>query len=300
MLEHSRLDGQLIAVTGATSGIGYFIAEGLANLGASILVAGRSSKRARVAIETLPFSARHTFAPLDLTDLASIRSAGDLLGADHLDGLVMNAGVIGASRTYESGPFGVESTVGVNFLGHIELLRRAMPALERSDRGRIVSIGSTLTRRVPFVKENWLSELDYRPRRAYAFSKHASEIFGFELARRLEAIASPVRSIVVHPGDAIDALTADRPGVHERSRGVRLAARILARPFSSRVQGKDAAAMPAIAALAAPLPSGTYLGPARGSSGATIVTEPTPTSRDLTLGSWLWDEVQTRLGARIL
>lgn len=107
-------------------------------------------------------------------------------------------------------------------------------------------------------------------------SEHATEILGFELSRRLRSRQSSVESIVAHPGGAIDALTADRPGIHTRPAIVRAAARILGRAFSSIGQGKDSAAEPAVAAIAArTLPPGEfYIGPRRGAPGPPTIAEP--------------------------
>ncbi|MBY6537851.1 SDR family NAD(P)-dependent oxidoreductase [Rhodococcus sp. BP-349] len=302
MLELDRLDGRTVAVTGATSGIGYFIAERLAELGAEVIVVARSGTRGRRAIDLLPHSARHRFLQMDLAVVDSVRHAGaELRDVPRLDGLVMNAGVIAPPTTFQNGPFGVEVTMGTNVLSHVELLRIALPAMERTPGARIVSMGSMLTRRIPFDPENWLAQRTYRPRTAYAMSKHATEILGFELSRRLRTRHSEVESIVAHPGGAIDALTADRPGIHTRSIVVRAAARMLGPAFSSIVQGKDSAAASAVAAVAAhDLPHGAvYIGPRRNAAGTPVLAEPVQTSHDPELGAFLWGETERIIGTRV-
>lgn len=304
LLELGRLDGRTVAVTGATSGIGYFIAEQLAALGAEIIVVARSEERSRHAISLLPHSGAHRFLEMDLADVDSVRRAGEeLRDTPQLDGVVMNAGLIAAPKSFEEGPFGVELTVGTNFLSHVELLRLALPSLERSSGGaRVVSMGSMLTQRIPFDPNNWLSQESYRPRAAYAMSKHATEILGFELSRALRARNSSVTSIVAHPGGAIDVLTADRPGIHTRPGIVRAAARVLRPAFSSIVQGKDSAAASAVAAIAAldlP-PHEVYIGPRRNAAGPPMITEPVATSRDPELGALLWNEAERIIGAPIV
>ncbi|WP_227999098.1 SDR family NAD(P)-dependent oxidoreductase [Nocardia australiensis] len=302
MIELERLEGRIVAVTGATSGIGYFVAEGLAGLGAEVIVVGRSEERGRIAIDHLPHPERHRFLAMDLTDVDSVRRAGgELRDTRHLDGLVMNAGLIAAPKSYTQGPFGVEVTVGTNVLSHVELLRLALPSLERAPHARVVSIGSMLTRRIPFDQSNWLAQQYYRPRVAYAMSKHATEILGFELSRQLRAKGSSVESIVAHPGGAIDALTPDRSGIHTRPGVLRLAARMLTPVVSSLAQGKDSAAEPAVAAIAASdLPSEAYIGPQRVASGPASIATPVSTSQDPELGSLLWHEAERILQAPIL
>nr|WP_314142181.1 SDR family NAD(P)-dependent oxidoreductase [uncultured Rhodococcus sp.] len=303
MLKNDRLDGRTVAVTGATSGIGYFIAEQLAALGAEIIVVARSEQRGRHAISLLPHPGRHRFLEMDLADVDSVRRAGEeLRDTPQLHGLVMNAGLIAAPTSMEKGPFDVELTVGTNFFSHVELLRLALPSLKRTSGARIVSMGSALTQRIPFDGNNWLSQESYRPRAAYAMSKHATEILGFELSRRLRTRNSSVASIVAHPGGAIDVLTADRPGIHTRSGIVRAAARVLEPAFSSMVQGKDSAAAPAVAAMAArDLPPGeVYIGPRRNAAGPPTIAEPVDSSQDPELGAFLWNETERIIGAPVL
>lgn len=301
-METRRLDGATIVVTGATSGIGFFVAEGLAHLGANVVIAGRSATRGSTALSQLPRGGAHRFLRIDLSDIDSVRQVGRHLGTfDRLDGLIMNAGVIAAPRTYQEGPFGVESTVAVNVLAHLELLRLTLPALAASPHARVVSVGSMLTRRLPFDPDNWLAQQSYRPRVAYAMSRHAAEILGFELDRRLRASRSTVESIVTHPGGAIDALTPDRAGIHRRPLIVRAAARGLGPAFRFWVQGKEAAAEPAVTALSArSLPAMAYIGPRHVAAGRPVLTDPVDSSRDPALGAWLWERAEALLHAPLL
>ncbi|MER7448564.1 SDR family NAD(P)-dependent oxidoreductase [Microbacterium sp. NPDC097977] len=298
----SRLDGRTILVTGASGGIGYFIAEGLARRGARLIVAARSTTRAEAAIDLLPEPARHRRLELDLSNRESVRSAGALIGEEStLDGLVMNAGVIAASPTFMTGAFGAESTVDVNVVAHMELLRLALPALERAPSARVISTGSMLTKAIPFDLDNWRAQTSYRPRVAYAMSKHAAEILGFELDRRLIASGSRIRSVVSHPGGAIDALTPDRPPLHQRPPAVRLMAPVIAPLFSRVVQGKESAAQSAIAAVAMTTPGvRPYIGPRHGATGTPHLSAPVPSSSDETIGAALWTEIEGILGASVL
>lgn len=297
-----RLDSRVIAVTGATSGVGYFIAEQLAELGAAVIVIGRSATRALAAVELLPHPHRHRVLVADLDDVDTVRSAGGRLAElDRLDGLVLNAGVVSPDRMRRSGPFGVEHTMGVNHLAHAELLRLALPALERTPAARVIHLGSFVTEKYPFDPTDWLSVRDYRPRIAYTNSKHAVQLFGFELARRLEDRGHSTRSIVVHPGAAIDALTVDRPGIHQRSALQRAAGAVLGPLFSRIVAGKQHAAQSAVLAVTAPaLPSMAYIGPERREVGIPRIVPAPPISLDPELGAFIWDETERLLGRPIL
>ena len=300
-MKSDRLDSRVIAVTGGTSGVGYFIAEQLAELGAEVIIIGRSEARALAAITLLPHPHRHRSLLADLDDVESIRSAGGRLAElDRLDGLVLNAGVVAPARTQQSGPFGVEHTMGVNHLAHAELLRHALPALERAAAARVIHMGSFVTEKYPFDRSDWLSVRNYRPRIAYTNSKHAVQLFGFELARRLEDRGYSTQSIVVHPGAAIDALTADRPGIHQRSALQRAAAAAIGPLFSRIVTGKQNAAQSAVLAATAPtLPSMAYIGPERREVGIPRLVPAPPISLDPELGAFIWDETESLIGSPI-
>ncbi|RYB94960.1 SDR family NAD(P)-dependent oxidoreductase [Nocardioides oleivorans] len=299
---HDSLTGRTVAVTGGASGIGYFVAEDLAWRGARIVLVARSAARARTARALLPRPDTHRILTMDLTDAASVRSAGTTLGQEaSLHALVLNAGVIDAPRARTTGPYGVEWTVAVNALAHLELLGPAMPALERAGTARVVSTGSLLTRRISFDRANWLGQRAYEPRTAYAMSRHVAEILGFELGRRLAALGSAVTSVVAHPGSAIDVLTPDREGIHHRGPVVRRLATALGPVVAPIVHGKDRAARPAAAAVAATsLPRLAYVGPHRTAVGRPVLAQPVPSTADPHLGAWLWERAEEIIGHPVL
>ena len=73
-----RLDGKRALVTGSTAGIGYAIAEGLAQEGAEVIVNGRSAERVVEAVGAI----NHT------TSTRAIGIAADLGSADGVTRLV--------------------------------------------------------------------------------------------------------------------------------------------------------------------------------------------------------------------
>ena len=77
-----RLDGKRALVTGSTAGIGYAIAEGLAQEGAEVIVNGRSAERVVEAVGAI----NHT------TSTRAIGIAADLGSADGVTRLVNEVG----------------------------------------------------------------------------------------------------------------------------------------------------------------------------------------------------------------
>lgn len=87
------LSGRTALVTGAGSGIGFAIAEGLAQAGARVVVNGRHEAKAQVAARKLGADAG--VCCFDVTDEAAIREGLDSLAAEGrpVDILVNNAGI---------------------------------------------------------------------------------------------------------------------------------------------------------------------------------------------------------------
>ncbi|WP_456696287.1 SDR family NAD(P)-dependent oxidoreductase [Aeromicrobium sp. P5_D10] len=281
--------GSVFAVTGATAGIGYFLAEKLAATGSEVILMGRSATRIETAkreIRRRVPTAQLTDMAVDLSDLDSVRdAAAALAGRPRLDGLIANAGVISVGKQRMTTVQGHELAVGTNHLGHFALIGAALPLLEATPGSRVVSTGSYITGMIPFDPDDLLSESDFHPRRAYAQSKHATEIFGFELDRRLRLSGSGTSSIIAHPGGALEQMTPRRPGIGGASVPVRAVFSIGA----GFAQGKHRGALPLVmAALDPTVTGGTYLGPHRRTHGRPIVTTPPPTSTDPVLGAALW------------
>ena len=107
------LAGDRALVTGGGTGIGLGISQLLAELGAHVVMAARSSERAAKAREQILAEAPGAsleVAVLDLASLDSVRAAGDAIAAAHpvVDILVNGAGVMADSS--QLGPGGVGGT----------------------------------------------------------------------------------------------------------------------------------------------------------------------------------------------
>jgi NAD(P)-dependent dehydrogenase (short-subunit alcohol dehydrogenase family) len=88
----SRLDGKVAIVTGASSGIGFAIAEAMAEAGAKVVVAGRDDERLRLAAAAAG-DARVVSADLAEDD-APARIVSEALDAfGRIDSLVHSAGI---------------------------------------------------------------------------------------------------------------------------------------------------------------------------------------------------------------
>jgi NAD(P)-dependent dehydrogenase (short-subunit alcohol dehydrogenase family) len=268
-----RLDGKVVVVTGGSTGLGYFVTERLAALGASVVVAARDAGRAERAVRSVRAhvpGAEVRHQSLDLSRLESVaRAADELAGLPRLDAVVANAALVAlpdwskprAERGHRAVTTadGLEVHWGTNHLGHYAFVARLVPALLHSG-GRIVHVGSVIHSRprqpassLP-QPEDPLSDLA-----KYARSKLAVMSFAFELARRLERAGASASSVVAHPGTAVDVLS-PRRDVAANQPEVGPLGLTLVRTFA---HGKHDGAEPIVTAAAAThVRNGDYWGPA--------------------------------------
>lgn len=192
------LDGKVIVITGANTGIGLEAARTLARRGARVLLACRDSEKSRSAVASVASVGEAELIPLDLASLASVRSAADtiLAATTRLDVLVLNAGVWPGKR--EVTKDGFESAMGVNHLGHFLLTHLLLPRLRASAPARIIVVASRIHYAGAIDLDDPLMERGWGSRKAYAASKLANVMFTRELARRLDGSGVTVNA--VHPG----------------------------------------------------------------------------------------------------
>jgi NAD(P)-dependent dehydrogenase (short-subunit alcohol dehydrogenase family) len=189
------LTGRTAVVTGANGGLGLETARALAAAGAHVVMAARDQEKADAARADIAGSAE--VVPLDLASQASVRSAAEAIVAAHdrVDLLVNNAGVMGIpERRTEDG---YEMQFGVNHLGHWTLTALLLPALQRADAARIVTVTSTAHHMGrPVDPANPFLHGKYDPWRAYGQSKLANFHFALGLHERCPGVAS----VLAHPG----------------------------------------------------------------------------------------------------
>jgi NAD(P)-dependent dehydrogenase (short-subunit alcohol dehydrogenase family) len=249
--------GRVAVVTGANSGLGYEITKGLAELGAEVVMACRSTDRgmsAKHALEREVPGASLAVLELDLADLDAVASFADAFDEayDELDLLVNNAGVMALPRRETADGFEIQ--FGVNHLGHFALTGHLLPALERADDPRVATMSSGIHERGRIDFEDLQGERDYDKWAAYAQSKLANLLFAYELDRRADSLTS----VGAHPGYAATNLQTTGPemaGSTLRKLGMQVANTVVA---------QDAAdgALPMLYAATMPdVRGGEYYGP---------------------------------------
>ncbi|WP_236628945.1 SDR family NAD(P)-dependent oxidoreductase [Cryobacterium roopkundense] len=183
--------GKTFVVTGANAGLGYFTSEQLAGAGAHVILACRNEARANAALAAIRArvpAASVSFLQLDVSDLQSVRDVSETLRAlPRLDGLILNAGIVHPSADRLVSLDGNELIFATNFLGHFALTAGTLMALRRTPGSRVVSLGSVISRLMDSSLDDLQLATTYNGWKAYAQSKIAMQVFGFELDRRLRA-----------------------------------------------------------------------------------------------------------------
>ncbi|QIN77216.1 SDR family NAD(P)-dependent oxidoreductase [Rubrobacter marinus] len=196
-----QVEGSVMLVTGSTDGIGKETARRLAEMGATVLVHGRSRERGEEALEELREGTGNENLRLvvgDLSSMAQVRDLAEQVRSEHdgLDVLINNAGVVAEERTETED--GYELTFAVNHLAPFLLTNLLLDELRRAAPSRIITVSSIAHggARIDFDDPNLRS--GYSMNRAYARSKLANLLFTYELARRLEGTG--VTANALHPG----------------------------------------------------------------------------------------------------
>ena len=188
-------------VTGATGGLGYATAEGLARAGHRVLLTGRNPEKGEAALQTLRRAVPSVTAEFRLLDVSSLQAVAAFCAAwsGPLDILVNNAGVMAYPERRLSVD-GYEMQFATNYLGHFALTLRLLPALLEAKAARVVDVSSLAHRTGRIEFENLNGERSYSGYRSYGQSKLAMLLFARELQHRGEQRGWPLMSIAAHPG----------------------------------------------------------------------------------------------------
>jgi 2-dehydro-3-deoxy-D-gluconate 5-dehydrogenase len=139
------LTAKVAIVTGGNGGIGFAIAQGLADAGAAIVIAARDAdKNARAVAALQQSGAKVLSIPTDVRDEASVQmmvsTAAEAFG--QIDILVNNAGINirKAPQAYTLDEW--QQVLDTNLTGVFLCSRAAYPFMNKAGGGKIINIGS--------------------------------------------------------------------------------------------------------------------------------------------------------------
>lgn len=147
----ASLAGQVALVTGASTGIGRALVEGLAARGMAVAGLARGEERLTAAMAEVAQStgARTLAVAADVTDRAAVDPAAARVAWElgPVDLLVNNAGLIDAAEEpiWETDPDQWWDVVSSHIRGSYLLCRAVVPSMVLRNRGRVVNIASGMS-----------------------------------------------------------------------------------------------------------------------------------------------------------
>jgi NAD(P)-dependent dehydrogenase (short-subunit alcohol dehydrogenase family) len=194
-------------ITGANSGIGKEAARQIAQEGHRVIMACRSPQRGEEALNEIRQTTGSDIVDLMIVDMssqASIRAFARefLTKIETLDVLIHNAAAFDIRQkelvfTEE----GIEKVWATNHVGPVLLTDLLLPALKRSEQGRVITISSKGLVAYPRIQVD-LDDPEFRRRKfsvqkAYYQSKLAQVMYTYWLAEQVRATEITVNSIRV-------------------------------------------------------------------------------------------------------
>jgi len=180
------LDGKVVIITGASSGIGAATARELARLGCRVALAARSAEKLR-ALES-EIGAAAVALPADITSGSDVLRlvSGTLERFGRIDVLFANAGIYIPGQFTEGDPEALVRLVDVNVNGVLRCIHAVLPHMKARHGGDIL------------VTSSISGHIDIHWEPVYSASKHAVQVLVHTLRRQVAAVG--IRVGAVAPG----------------------------------------------------------------------------------------------------
>jgi 2-deoxy-D-gluconate 3-dehydrogenase len=139
------LSGRVAVITGGNGGIGFGMAQGLAEAGAAVAIAARDQKKSAAAAEQLQGrGARVATVEVDVKDPASVNHMVQAVLArfERIDILVANAGINLRKQPEDYTLDEWQAVLDVNLTGSFLCAQAVYSAMKAQGGGKIITIGS--------------------------------------------------------------------------------------------------------------------------------------------------------------
>ena len=208
------MQGKICMVTGANSGMGKVVAQGLAREGATVVMVCRDLRKGQETQNEIKLTTGNTSIDLLIADLSSQKAVRRLVQEfkqrnSSLHVLVNNAGAHIQKRVLSAD--GIEMNLAVNHLSSFLLTNLLIDVLRTGETARIINVASNaMTQTIDLYDIQ--SERSFVPMRVYGQAKLQMVLCTYALARRLTGTGVTVNAL--HPG--ITATNLVDVAVHER------------------------------------------------------------------------------------
>ena len=156
----TTLEGSTALVTGATAGIGRAVALQLAQLGAEVIVHGRSAERGNKVVQEIQNAGGTArFIAADLANADDVRRLAAEAGP--VDILINNAGVYKFGATVDADDAFFDEHVNINLRAPYILVQQLVPGMAERGNGAVVNL-STVAGHYP-VTDGRRSTVPARP-----------------------------------------------------------------------------------------------------------------------------------------
>jgi gluconate 5-dehydrogenase len=142
------LTGRVALVTGAYRGLGFAIARGMAQAGATVILNGRQPDALAKSVQTLRDEGlRAEFAAFDVVQQEAIRAAVDTIVGKHgaIDILVNNAGIQRRGPFVEFRRKDWDDIIATNLTAPFPVSQAVLPPMIARKRGKIIHIASLMS-----------------------------------------------------------------------------------------------------------------------------------------------------------
>jgi NAD(P)-dependent dehydrogenase (short-subunit alcohol dehydrogenase family) len=195
------MQGKVVVITGATSGIGEVAAQRLAGMGARIVLVARDKTRGEAALTRMRSADTRISHSIHYGDLSRIsemrRLAVEIAAAEpRIDVLINNAGAMFGSRQITED--NLELTFATNHMAYFVLTQGLRERLLASSPARIVNTASDAHKGCTLDFDDLQSANGFSGYKVYGRSKLCNILFTRALSRRWSARGATVNCL--HPG----------------------------------------------------------------------------------------------------
>ncbi|WDS36496.1 SDR family oxidoreductase [Pseudoxanthomonas sp.] len=188
----NSIEGKVVVITGASSGLGEATARMLATQGAAVVLGARRAERIQaLAAELVAAGGKAIAVTTDVTDAAQVQRLVDRAIEVHgqVDVLINNAGLMPQSLLERLKIEDWDRTIDVNIKGVLYGIAAVLPHMQQRKSGQIINVSSVAGHKVRAGGA------------VYAATKHAVRVISEGL--RQEVKPYNIRTTVISPG-AVD------------------------------------------------------------------------------------------------